>query len=118
MLAHPDPVWPVAVLALIQLVDAAWCVKPVRFVAQCLEGVRFPRRYWRLLTPLKLAAAAGLLAGLWVPYLAAVTNGALIAYFLVAIGMHIRARDFGRNLFVNASGMLVLSAAVFAYAFG
>jgi hypothetical protein len=41
-----------------------------------------------------------------VPYLAAVVTAALVAYFLVAIGMHLRARDLGRNLFVNASGML------------
>ncbi len=113
----PDPVWPVVILAVIQLADAALCVRPVRFVAECLEGVRFPRRLWRLLPPLKLAAAAGLLAGLFVPYLGAVTCAALVAYFLVAIFMHVRARDFGRHLFVNALGMLLLCLAVGAYSF-
>ena len=102
----PDPAWPVVVLALIQLADAYFCLRPLPFVRDCLEGVRFPRRYWRLLTPIKLAAAAGLVAGLVVPYLAAVVTAALVAYFPVAIGMHLRARDLGRNLFVNASGML------------
>jgi hypothetical protein len=33
----------------------------------------------------------------------------LVLYFLLAIGAHVRARDFGRNLFVNAIGMLVLT---------
>jgi hypothetical protein len=32
-----------------------------------------------------------------------------VAYFLIAIVMHLRAGDLGRDLFVNALGMLVLS---------
>ena len=32
-----------------------------------------------------------------------------MVYFLLAIGAHVRARDFGRNLFVNATGMLLLT---------
>ncbi|WP_244870840.1 DoxX family protein [Catellatospora sp. IY07-71] len=113
----PEPVWPVVILALIQLGDAVLCVRPVRFVAECLEGVRFPHRLWRLLPPLKLAAAAGLLAGIVVPYLGVLTCAALVAYFLVAIFMHVRARDFGRHLFVNALGMLFLCVAVGVYSF-
>jgi hypothetical protein len=97
-------------LAATQAVDAAWCRRPVAFVARCLDDVGFPRRYWPVLTPLKIAAAAGLLLGLSVEPLAVLTSGALVAYFGVAITMHVRARDLGRNLFVNASGMLALSA--------
>ncbi|MDP9417729.1 MAG: DoxX family protein [Actinomycetota bacterium] len=84
---------------------------------RCLEDVRFPRRWWRVLPVVKVAAAGGLLAGLRVPYLGAVTCGALVAYFLVAIAMHVRARDLGRNLFVNATGMLGISAGVGAFCF-
>lgn len=109
MPTHPSPAWPLLVLAAIHVVDGLLCVRPVRFVRECLEAVRFPRRLWPLLTPLKLAAAAGLVAGLWVPYLGLVTCAALGAYFLIAIAMHIRARDLGSRLFVNATGMLVLS---------
>lgn len=72
------PWWPLAILAAIQLADAAMCWKPVRFIADCLTDVRFPQRYWWMLTPIKVAAA-------------------------------------GRNLFVNASGMLVLSTAALVY---
>ncbi|WP_157007273.1 DoxX family protein [Agromyces laixinhei] len=106
-----NPWWPLAILAAIQLVDAALCWRPVRFIADCLTDVRFPRQQWWILTPIKLAAAAGLALGIWLPPLAALTSAALVAYFLVAISMHIRARDFGRNLFVNATGMLALSTA-------
>lgn len=109
------PWWPLAGLALIQLVDAALCVRPVGFIADCLRDVGFPRRHWRVLPPLKVAAAVGLVAGIWFPPLALLTTVALVAYFLVAIGMHLRARDLGRNLFLNATGMLVICTAELVY---
>lgn len=115
--ATPEPIWPVLFLAAIQLGDAALCVRPVGFVAKCFKDVGWPRRFWWLMTPTKLAAAAGLLAGVWVPWLGLATAIALVAYFIVAIGMHVQARDFGRNLFVNASGMEALCLAVVARSF-
>lgn len=108
MSALPDPVWPVILLAVISFGDALLCLRPVAFIARCLEDVHWPRRYWWVLSPVKFAAAAGLVAGIWVPYLGLITSAALVLYFIVAIAMHIRARDFGRNLFVNATGMLVV----------
>lgn len=113
----PDPIWPVVVLAFIQVVDAALCLKPAGFIARCLTNVRFPRRGWRWLTPLKLAAAGGLVAGVWIPYLGLVTTLALVAYFVVAVTMHVRARDLGRDLFVNATGMLLICLAVLVFCF-
>jgi hypothetical protein len=38
-----------------------------------------------------------------------------VGYFLAAITMHLRARDLGRNLFVNAIGMLVLCTATLVF---
>ena len=104
----PEPVWPVVVLAAISFVDALLCLAPVPFVARCFEDVGWPHRWWWIQSPIKFAAAAGLTAGIWVPYLGLLTTVALVLYFVVAIGMHVRARDFGRNLFVNALGMLAL----------
>lgn len=112
MTAFPDPRWPVVMLAAIQLIDAILCIKPAAFIAECFEGVHWPRRFWWMMTPIKLAATMGLIAGLWVPYLAAVTCGALVAYFVCAIAAHVRARDFGRNLYLNATGMLAICMAV------
>lgn len=117
MTSLPDPVWPVIVLAAIQLVDAGLSYRPVAFVAKCLEDVRFPREWWWVLSPIKVAASAGLVAGIWIPFLGMVTTIALVLYFIVAIGMHFRARDFGRNLFVNASGMLVICVATLLWSF-
>ncbi|HEU5416206.1 MAG TPA: DoxX family protein [Streptosporangiaceae bacterium] len=113
----PSPVWPVAVLAAICAVDALLCLKPAGFIAQCFRDVGFPRRYWRLMPLIKVAAVGGLILGIWVPVLGFVTTAMLVIYFLVAIAMHVRARDLGRNLFVNASGMLVVCTAVLVYSF-
>jgi len=115
--AFPDPLWPVLVLAAVSFGDALLCIKPVPFVAKCFEDVGFPRRWWWAAAPIKLAAAAGLLAGIWLPYLGALTSAAVVLYFLVAIAMHVRARDFGRNLFLNATGMLALSVFTLLYSF-
>ncbi len=113
----PDPQWPVVVLAVIQLVDAVLCIKPAAFIADCFRGVNWPQRLWWLMPPIKLAAAAGLVAGLWIPHLAALTCAALVAYFLCAVAAHVRARDYGRNLFLNATGMLVICIAVGVFCF-
>jgi hypothetical protein len=113
----PDPVWPVVLLAVIQLVDGVMCVKPVPFIARCLTNVRFPPRYWTWLSPLKLAAALGLVAGIWIPCLGLVTAVALVLYFVVAIVLHLRAGDLGRDLFLNATGMLLICLAILVVAY-
>ncbi|MEV8403607.1 DoxX family protein [Streptomyces niveus] len=117
MRALPDPVWPVVVLALIQVGDGILCMGPVRFVRECFEGVKFPREWWWVTAPVKFAAAVGLILGVWVPVLGGVTVWALVAYFLVAVFIHVRARDFGRNLFLNAAGMLAICVSVALYSF-
>lgn len=113
----PDPVWPVLLLAVISAVDGILCIRPAPFIAGCYENVGWPKSLWWLMPPIKFAAAAGLVVGVWVPGLAAVTTACLILYFVVAIAMHVRARDFGRNLFVNATGMLGLCVACAVWCF-
>lgn len=103
-----EPWWPLAVLALIQFGDGVLCLKPVEFIRQCLIDVGFPRQYWWVIPVLKFAATGGLVVGIWWPPLAITTCAALVLYFVLAVGSHIRARDFGRNLFLNASAMLVI----------
>ncbi len=66
---------------------------------------------------IKFAAALGLVAGIWIPGIGLLTSVCLVIYFVGAIAMHIRARDFGRNLFVNALGMLLMCTAVFVWCF-
>jgi len=113
----PDPWWPVLVLAAICAVDAVMCLRPVRFIAECFEAVRFPRRWWWVMPPIKAAAAAGLVAGVWLPWLGLLTTCCLVLYFVLAIGAHLRARAHGPTLYVNATGMLLLSVAVLVWCF-
>jgi DoxX-like family len=113
----PDPVWPVLVLAVVSFGDGLMCIRPLPFIAKCFEDVRWPRRYWWVMPPIKFAAALGLVTGIWIPVLGLVTNIALVAYFVIAIGMHVRARDFGRTLFLNATGMLLFCIGVLVYSF-
>lgn len=98
-------------LAIVQATDAVFCAVPLPFVTRCLDGVGLPARYRPLLAPIKAAATIGLAAGIWVPYLAAITSACLVVYFSLAVGAHVRARDIGRNM-VNAGALLAASAAV------
>ncbi|MFD7310418.1 DoxX family protein [Promicromonospora sp. NPDC059942] len=116
MVLLPDPVWPVVVLAVISLVDGVLCLKPASFIAACFDDVGFPRKYWWVASPIKFAAAAGLVAGIWIPGLGVLTTACLVLYFVLAIAMHVRAHDFGRNLFLNATGMLLLCVATLVFA--
>jgi hypothetical protein len=113
----PDPIWPVVTLAVISFGDAILCIKPVKFVADCFEGMGWPRRYWPLMPPVKFAAAAGLIIGLWVPGLALITTVALVLYFVIAIIVHIRNRDFRRYLFINATSMLAICVGTLLWSF-
>lgn len=117
MTSLPEPAWPVVVLAVISAVDGLLCLKPVGFIAECFTDVGFPRRYWPLMPAIKFAAAVGLLAGIWIPVLGVLTTGSLVLYFLIAIVMHVRVRDLGRNLFLNATGMLTVCTATLAFCF-
>lgn len=112
-----DPVWPVVVLAAISFADGLLCLKPAQFIAKCFRDVGWPQKWWWLMPIIKLAATAGLIAGIWVPVVGLLTSVCLVLYFVVAIAMHIRARDFGRNLFLNATVMLAICVSVLLWCF-
>ncbi|MBL0885754.1 DoxX family protein [Myceligenerans indicum] len=113
----PHPVWPVALLALVQALDAAICIKPVDWpVRQCLRGVDFPERWWWVLPWIKTAAATGLVAGIWLPGLGTATTVALVVYFALAITVHLRTRNVG-VFFAGAVAMFGICAAVLWWSF-
>ncbi len=66
----------------------------------CPESIRW------VIPVVKSASAVGLVGGLRSPLLGQVTSTGLTTYFQLAVGAHVRARDFGRN-FVAANVMLV-----------
>ena len=106
-----------AFLAAVLLGDVALSIKPVRFIRDCLNSVRFPENWWWSLLVIKVLAAGGLIAGIWVPGLAFAANAGVIAYFLCAAVGHIRARATGTAFWINCLGMLVLSGLTLALSF-
>jgi len=105
-------------LAAVQLGDAAFNAIPTQWLRDDLDHLGVPQDL-RLVFPIvKSASAAGLLAGLKWPALGRVTAQALVAYFIVAMGFHARAKDPPLK-FVPAAAMLGWSiAAVRAYPVG
>lgn len=105
-------------LAIIQLVDGVLCATLIseRFTAYLdgeLERLRISSLTQQAMPLVKVAAAIGLLVGLWVPLLGAASAAALIAYFVIAIGAHARVKDPPAK-YVNASVMLAFTGVVLA----
>ncbi|MFI9029615.1 DoxX family protein [Streptomyces sp. NPDC053560] len=84
-------------------------IRPPAFIRVCLEGVRFPEDWWWTLFVIKLLAAAGLIAGIYVPGVGVAANAGVICYFLAAAVAHIRARFLKSEFWLNCLGMLALS---------
>lgn len=113
----PDPVWPVVVLAVVVFGDGLLTFRPPRTIAVCLDGVGFPRDWWWVLAVVKFLAAAGLVAGLWIPGLGVAASVGLVVYFLCAAAAHLRAHYIGRDFWLNCLGMLVVCLAVLIFCF-
>jgi hypothetical protein len=84
-------------LAIFQAFDAVICIKPIPYIAQCLDDVHYPQQGRWVFPIVKAAAAIGLLGGTRSPGLAKLTLIMLTIYFSLAVGAHVRARDFGAN---------------------
>jgi hypothetical protein len=83
----------VSALATVQACDAIFNVVPTRWMDADLDHLRVPRRSRYLFGTVKAASAAGLLLGLKRPGLGRLTARSLVAYFVLAIGAHLRIRD-------------------------
>lgn len=102
---------PVLILAGLQGYDAVTSLIPVTYVKKCLDDVGLPEPIRWVIPVVKAASVAGLVGGLRSPALGRATSIGLLSYFVLAVGAHVRARDFGRN-FAAANIMLVTVAAV------
>ncbi|MDT5103522.1 MAG: hypothetical protein QOI25_1035 [Mycobacterium sp.] len=100
-----------AVLAAGQAGDAVICAIPIRTVTECLDDVGFPTQNRWIFAVIKGASAVGLLSVRRYPALARLTTFMLAVYFVLAVGAHVRARDFGRNA-VAATTLLAIYGAM------
>lgn len=80
-------------LAAFHAADAVACGIHVPYIKRDLDRLGCPEKVQNALPAIKGAAALGLLAGLKLRPLGAVTATALVAYFGAAEGFHLRARD-------------------------
>jgi len=85
--------------------DAVVYAIPLPFVTEGLDKVNFPSRYRWIFPPIKAAAAVGLLAAKRFPALGRLTTAMLTLYFVLAVGSHIRARDFTGS--IGAAGFFL-----------
>ena len=80
-------------LAAVQLGDAAFNVVATEWVRDDLDRLRVPQELRHVFPVIKTVSAVGLVGGLRWPQLGRVTSAALVAYFVLALGAHRRARD-------------------------
>lgn len=113
----PNATWPVFVLAGLLLLDAAMSVRPPKFIEGCLSGVGLPRDWWWALIVIKLLAAVGLIAGIWVPGIALASTIGVVVYFLCAAVAHVRAKFLKQEFWVNCLGFLAVAVLALGFQF-
>ncbi|MEV5897565.1 DoxX family protein [Nonomuraea fuscirosea] len=92
-------------LALVMLASAYGKLRLAPNQVQTLTRVGVTQRLIPVLAALEIAAALGLLAGLfWAPIGIAAAAG-VVAYFIGAVGSHLRVKDFN----VTAPAVLLLA---------
>lgn len=100
-------------LAAFQVVDAVACTVPLAPITEALDTVRLTPALRPVLPVVKGLSAVGLLSVSRFPALARLTTLLLTVYFVLAVGAHVRVRDWGPGI-VAASSMLGIFAALTA----
>ncbi len=100
-----------AALAALQAGDAVACATSAAPVKKALDDVGLREDLRPILPVVKAASAVGLLAVFRFPGLARLTTFMLTLYFVLAVGFHVKARDWSPGLGA-ASSFLALYAAM------
>lgn len=100
-------------LAAIQAGDAVACAARVAPIEKAFDDVGLPQELRPLIPFVKTASAIGLVSVFRFPALARLTTFMLTVYFALAVGSHIRAKDWSPGL-VAASSFLALYGAMAA----
>lgn len=99
------------VLALMQAADAVACAQQIPPIKKTLDDVGVPEELRPVIPIVKAASAIGLLSVFRFPALARLTTFMLTVYFVLAVGSHVRAKDWSPGL-VAASSLLALFGAM------
>jgi hypothetical protein len=102
-----------ALLAAVQAGDAVACAARLAPIEKALDDVGLPADLRPIIPVVKAASAIGLLSVFRFPALARLTTVMLTVYFVLAVGSHVRARDWGLGI-VAASSFLALYGAMAA----
>jgi len=98
-------------LAVLQAGDAVACALMVPPIKKALDDVGLAEELRPVIPVVKAASAVGLLSVYRCPRLARLTTFMLTVYFVLAVGSHVRARDWSPGL-VAASSFLGLFGAM------
>ncbi|MCV7193699.1 DoxX family protein [Mycolicibacterium brumae] len=102
-----------AALAGFQAFDAVICAIPAPQITKALDAVNCPQEVRPVLPVVKGLSVIGLLAVYRFPALARLTTFMLTIYFVLAVGSHIKAKDYSPGLGASSS-LLALFAAMTA----
>jgi len=108
--------WLAIILIVIMAGDAVGCAIPIQYIKDDLDRLGCSPTLQRIIPVVKFLAVAGLVIGLWVPWLGALACIGMLLYFIVAFGFHARAKDPAAK-YVPAAGftLLILAVLVFSY---
>jgi hypothetical protein len=90
---HGRPRQLAVALAGFQVLDVIGNAIPRQFVKQHLDHLGVPEYLRPMLPVIKLSSSAGLVVGLRLPRLGALTSAALIAYYVAAARFHVLSGD-------------------------
>jgi hypothetical protein len=100
-----------AVLAAVQAGDAVACGLRIPPVEKTLDALAVPEEMRKALPVVKAASAVGLLSVYRLPGLARLTTFMLTVYFVLAVSLHVKAKDWSPAL-VAAGSLLGLYGAM------
>jgi len=109
--------WLSLVLIVILAGDMIACAIPIQYIKDDLDRLGCSPTLQRIIPAVKALAVAGLVIGLWVPWIGVLACIGMIAYFGVAFWFHARNNDtIVQYLPAVAFTLLIVAALVWSYA--
>lgn len=99
-----------AALAAVQAGDAVACAIPIAPIEKAFDDVRLSQELRPVIPVVKAASAIGLLSVYRFPWLARLTTFMLTVYFVLAVGSHVRAKDWSPGLLAASSFLALFGA--------